>query len=318
VLARPARPHRLAVSVNCWPRCHTVPVSTPDKVWQPPPGWPEPPQGWTPPEGWAPSPEWPAAPPGWQFWKPADAPPAPTLSPSARRDLVLETWFIQLAFLAPGVLSAVDLLVSHSGGATISRFPDYDPNPAVNLILGIASYLAVAATVPIALLLLSRTGQPPSALGLGRPWWRADVWPGLGLALGCYGATIVATLVLTGVVGRNSKLLVQVPVGNVPHYYIIYGIAISAVTAVAEETLVSGYLLTRLEQLGWSRRRALTLSLILRTSYHVYYGLGFLLTVPFGYLVTRSFQKRRRLLRPIIAHFVYDGVLITLAILITH
>ena len=62
-------------------------------------------------------------------------------------------------------------------------------------------------------------------------------------------------------------------------------------------------------------RRALVLSLILRTSYHVYYGLGFLLTVPFGYLVTRSFQKRRRLLRPIVAHFLYDGVLITIAVL---
>jgi membrane protease YdiL (CAAX protease family) len=68
----------------------------------------------------------------------------------------------------------------------------------------------------------------------------------------------------------------------VPAYYVIYGIAISAVTSVAEETLVSGYLLTRLEQLGWSPRRALALSLTLRTSYHVYYGPGFLLTIPFG------------------------------------
>lgn len=231
---------------------------------------------------------------------------------------MLETWFIQLAFLVPGVLAAVDLLVSHSGGATITRFPDYVADPAVNLILGIATYLSVAATVPIALLLLSRSGQPPATLGLGRPNWRADVWPGLGLALACYGATLVTTLLLTGLVGRNSKLLVQVPIGHVPAYYVIYGIAISAITAVAEETLVSGYLLTRLEQLGWNPRRALALSLILRTSYHVYYGLGFLVTLPFGYLVTRSFQKRRRLMRPILAHFLYDAVLISLAILTTH
>jgi membrane protease YdiL (CAAX protease family) len=297
-----------------------VPVSTPDEVWQSPPGWPEPPLGWVPPEGWTPSPDWPAAPPGWQFWKSAHASQAPTpFQPlSSRRDLVLETWFIELAFLAPGVLAAVDLLVSHSGGASITRFPAYVADPAVNLILGIATYLSVAVTVPIALLLLSRSGQPPAALGLGRPSWRADAWPGLGLALACYGATLVATLLLTGLVGRNSKLLVQVPVGHVPAYYVIYGIAVSAVSAVAEETLVSGYLLTRLEQLGWSPRRALTLSLILRTSYHVYYGLGFLLTIPFGYLVTRSFQKHRRLMRPILAHFLYDAVLISIAILVTH
>jgi membrane protease YdiL (CAAX protease family) len=228
---------------------------------------------------------------------------------------VLETWFVLLAFLAPGVLAAVDTLVLRSGGAAITQFPDYVANPVANLILGIATYLSTAATVPIALLLLSRTGQPPAALGLGRPGWRADVWPGLGLVLASYGLTLAATLLLAGLVGRNSKLLVQIPVGHVPAYYVVYGIAIAAVTSVAEETLVSGYLLTRLEQLGWNPRRALVLSLILRTSYHVYYGLGFVLTIPFGYLVTRSFQKHRRLMRPIVTHFLYDAALLSIAIL---
>lgn len=287
-------------------------------VWRPPPGWPEPPPGWAPPAGWAPSPDWPAPPAGWQFWKPAHASqaPEPSQPPSSRRDLVLETWFVQLAFLVPGVVAAMDTLVAHSGGAAITRFPSYTANPVANLALGIISYLSVAATVPIALLLLSRSGQRPATLGLGRPRWRADVWPGLGLALACYGATVAATLVLASLVGRNSKLLVQVPVGHVPAYYVIFGIAIAAISSVAEETLVSGYLLTRLEQLGWNPRRALALSLILRTTYHVYYGLGFLLTIPFGYLVTRSFQKNRRLTRPILAHFLYDAVLISIAILV--
>ena len=47
----------------------------------------------------------------------------------------------------------------------------------------------------------------------------------------------------------------------------------------------------------------------------MYYGLGFLLTIPFGYFVTRSFQKHRRLTRPIAAHFLFDAVLITITIL---
>ncbi len=305
-------------------------------VWRPPPGWPEPVPGWVPPAGWTPPPDWPAPPPGWQFWGPAPAPQSPAQSqsltsplqppsaPSApplqvagpsRRDLVLETWFVQLAFLVPGVLAAVDTLTARSGGAAITRFPSYAANPVANLILGIFSYLTVAATVPIALLLLSRTGQRPATLGLGRPRWRADVWPGLGLAAASFGVSLVASLFLAGLIGRNSKLLVQIPVGHVPAYYVFYGIAIAMVSAVAEETLVNGYLLTRLEQLGWDPRRALALSLILRTSYHVYYGLGFLLTIPFGYLVTRSFQKNRRLMRPILAHFLYDAVLISIAVL---
>ncbi len=293
-------------------------------AWRPAPGWPEPPPGWAPPAGWTPPPDWPAPPADWQFWGPVPAPKSPPIQPSpaplqvtgsARRDLVLETWFVQLAFLVPGVLAAVDTFAAHTGGAAVTQFPSYVANPAANLILGVLSYLAVAVPVPIALLLLSRSGQRPAALGLVRPRWRADLWPGLGLAAAAYGASLGTVLLLTALVGRNSKLLVQIPTGHVPAYYVIYGIAISLVTAVAEETMVSGYLLTRLEQLGWNPRRALVLSLVLRTSYHVYYGLGFLATIPFGYLVTRSFQKRRRLMRPIVAHFLYDAVLISVAVL---
>lgn len=285
-------------------------------VWRPPPGWPEPPAGWAPPAGWTPLPQWPEPPSDWQFWGPKNAlQPLAQVTGPARRDLVLETWFVMLAFLVPGVLGAVDTLTARGGGAAITRFPTYAANPVANLTLGILNYLTVAALVPIALLLLSRTGQRAATLGLGRPRWRADVWPALGLAAAGYGVTVTATIFLTSLVGRDSKLLVQIPIGHVPAYYVIYGIATSMTTAVAEETLVNGYFLTRLEQLGWNPRWALVLSLTLRTSYHVYYGLGFLLTIPFGYLFTRSFQKRRRLLRPIIGHFLYDAVLITIAIL---
>ena len=114
----------------------------------------------------------------------------------------------------------------------------------------------------------------------------------------------------------NHKNLVNSPViRSVPHYYVIYGIFISVVTAITEEVLVNGYLLVRLEQLGWTDRSALVLSLVLRMSYHIYYGLAFVLILPFGYFVTRSFQKHRRLNRSIAAHFIYDAVLVTISIL---
>jgi hypothetical protein len=97
--------------------------------------------------------------------------------------------------------------------------------------------------------------------------------------------------------------------------YVVYGIASSAITAITEKVLINGYLLVRLEQLGWQPRRALVLSLALRSNYHIYYGIGVFLTIPFGYYVTRSFQKHRRLNRPIAAHFLYDAVLTTIAVL---
>jgi membrane protease YdiL (CAAX protease family) len=176
-----------------------------------------------------------------------------------------------------------------------------------NLIVGILDYLSVASVVPLALLLLIRTGQTPSILGLGIPRWGQDVWPGLGLAAASFGAEIPVALVLSPVLVHNSSLVNRISIGHVPGYYVIWGIAMSAITAIAEEVLVNGYLITRLGQLGWTPRSALILSLGLRTSYHVYYGVG--------YFVTRSFQKHRRLNRSIAAHFIFDAVLSTIAIL---
>jgi membrane protease YdiL (CAAX protease family) len=235
----------------------------------------------------------------------------------ARQNLVWETRFVMVAFLVPSVSSAIILFVQHvSGVGNITRFPVIVAgHPVTNLVVGILSYLSVAAVVPLALLLLIRTGQTPSILGLGMPRWAMDIWPGLGLAAASFGAEIPVAVVLSPLIARNSSLVNKVPIGHVPGYYVIWGIAMSAITAVAEEVLVNGYLITRLGQLGWTPRSALILSLCLRTSYHVYYGVGFLLTVPFGYFVTRSFQKHRRLNRSIAAHFIFDAVLTTIAIL---
>lgn len=230
---------------------------------------------------------------------------------------MLETWFVQVAFLVPGVLAAIDALASHLGGAgSLKRVPVIVAgNQVANLVVATITYVQVAAVVPLALLLLSRTGQGPAAIGLTKPRWQSDIWPAIGIAVASFGTAAAMAIVLTPLIATDKSLFVTPDVGHLPGYYVLYGIAASATTAIAEETLVNGYLLTRLEQLGWDPRRALVLSLALRTSYHVYYGLGFLLTIPFGYFATRSFQKNRRLMRPIVAHFLYDAIIFTIAVL---
>ena len=232
---------------------------------------------------------------------------------------MLETWFVEAAFLVPGILAAVDELAAHLGGTgTIRRIPTVVAgHPVANLVLATLSYLQVGVAVPLALLLLSRTGQDLATLGLTKPGWRRDVWPAAGIAAVGYGVVLAMSIVLAPLIASHKALFVTPAIGHLPKYYILYGVAAAAITAIAEETLVSGYLLIRLEQLGWDPRWALALSLTLRTSYHVYYGLGFLLTIPLGYFATRSFQKHRRLMRPIIAHFLYDAVLFTIAVLIS-
>jgi membrane protease YdiL (CAAX protease family) len=235
-----------------------------------------------------------------------------------RKYVVWETRFVMLGFLLPVVTSAIIVLAQHlNHGGRSTRFSTIlHGQPVANLALVIFAYLSVAAIVPLALLLLHRTGQNPKVLGLGVPRFKRDVFPGLGLGAAAFGVELLLIIPFSGFLNDHKSLVNQVATGHVPKYYIIGGIAMSATTAIAEEVLVNGYLLTRLAQLGWTPRKSLILSLILRTSYHVYYGLGFLLTVPFGFFVTRSVQKHHKLNRPIVAHFLFDSILFTIAILI--
>jgi membrane protease YdiL (CAAX protease family) len=247
-------------------------------------------------------------PPGTTAW----SQPGPT-----RRDLARETRWVMVAFLVPVVISAVLVLAQHVAGVEdIARFPSIvSHHPLTNMALGILSYLPVAAVVPLALFLLSRTGQDARTLGLDAPSLGRAVIPGLGLGAASFGAELVVSAILLAIFINHKSLFVNPSLHGIPKYYLLWGIVVSAVTAVTEEVIVNGYLITRLEQLGWTPRASLILSLILRTSYHVYYGLGFLLTIPFGFFVTRSFQKHHKLSRPIMAHFLYDAILFTIVIL---
>jgi membrane protease YdiL (CAAX protease family) len=284
-------------------------------IWRPAPGWPEAPPGWRPPAGWEPPADWPAAPADWQFWVPP-GPRFPVLSGElTRRDLVLETRLMMIALLAPWIITAVLTLavheVSHVG---LTQLPTYDARqPVVNVVLGLVSYLPVAAVVPLTLLLLARTGQRPRDLGLTSARW-PDVGVAVGLAAAGLGCEFVLAIAILGPL-KHSALVNQAGPLHVPVYYLIFGLSQALITSIAEETAVSGYLLTRLDQLGWSPWPAFWVSLALRTSYHVYYGLAVVLTLPLGYFLTRSFQKHGKLSRPILAHFLYDSVIFLISIL---
>jgi uncharacterized protein len=234
-----------------------------------------------------------------------------------QRSLRWETVFVMVAFLVPGVTSAVVLFAQHvSGVGTVTRFPVViHGHPLENMLIGMIAYLAIASVAPLALLLLSRTGQSPKVLGLGWPGLRSDIVPAVGLIAASWGCEIGVLFVLAPVLTAHTRFNAPTAVGTVPHYYVIWGLMISATTAFAEEVLMNGYLMTRLSQLGWTPKAALILGIVLRTSYHVYYGIGFVATIPIAYFLTRSFQKRGRLTRPIVAHFLYDAILLTIAVL---
>jgi membrane protease YdiL (CAAX protease family) len=86
-------------------------------------------------------------------------------------------------------------------------------------------------------------------------------------------------------------------------------------TALVEEVIVCGYLLHRLRQLGWSDGKALTASILVRSSYHVYGGIPLVaFTIVFGFILGRFYQRTRRLSAIVATHALYDATLFTIAI----
>jgi membrane protease YdiL (CAAX protease family) len=79
--------------------------------------------------------------------------------------------------------------------------------------------------------------------------------------------------------------------------------------------IVCGYLLYRLRQLGWSDGKALTASVLVRSSYHAYGGIPLVaFTIVFGFIMGRFYQRTRRLSAIVATHALYDATLFTIAI----
>ena len=82
----------------------------------------------------------------------------------------------------------------------------------------------------------------------------------------------------------------------------------AARSGLLEEVIVCGYLLRRLDQLGWSPTRALWASALLRGAYHLYQGFGgFLGNLALGLFFGRLYQLRGRTARLVLAHFLIDA-----------
>lgn len=76
---------------------------------------------------------------------------------------------------------------------------------------------------------------------------------------------------------------------------------------IFEEVLVRGYLMTEILELGKPSGLAITLSVALQTSYHVYYGLGTAVSLSGVFLVFAAyFSQSRRLMPVILAHLFWD------------
>lgn len=235
---------------------------------------------------------------------------APAASgPSTRRLLRDEVWIVlALTFLASAVWAVLDLVERPTLEGTSTVLFD---TPTDDLALVQEALRVVFALVPVLLVvhLLHRSGESAADIGLTvRPAGRLrrDLLHGLGLfaVVGTVGLAWYAVAVAAGI-NRN---VVVITTGG-PWWTVPAWLANALQFAVTEEVIVAGYLLRRLDQLGWSRNRALAASALLRGSYHLYQGWGgFAGNLAMGVLFGRIYQRTGRTVPLIAAHFLLDAV----------
>ena len=237
----------------------------------------------------------------------------PPLPPRARRMLWWEiVALFSVSLGASALRSVVSLIGSFTEPESLSaqhiviNFSQAPGRPLFDLTLQLVSILTAVAPACLAFYLLARHGEGPSSIGvdLSQPW--RDLARGAGLAaviggcgLGLYYLAFKAGISLNIVADGLPNVWWRFPV-----------LILSALQdGINEEVLVVGYLLTRLELLGFSRARAVAVSAVLRGSYHLHQGIGpFFGNVIMGVVFGTLFMRWRRTNPMIIAHTLINAV----------
>jgi membrane protease YdiL (CAAX protease family) len=204
--------------------------------------------------------------------------------------------YLRAELTVKGGISATTATVA-SGASTSHVWLDlaYD---ATGLVQGLMPVL-------LAMVLLSRDpGTDGFGIGLVPRPGRRDLLQGVGFValIGIPGLILVWA-------AHHLGVSAHLAVVDVPDtwYRVPLLVLQAAQNGVLEEVVVVGYLLTRLRQMGWSSGRSLGASAVLRGSYHLYQGLGgFVGNLVMGLIFAWWFQRTRRVLPLVVAHFLLD------------
>jgi membrane protease YdiL (CAAX protease family) len=232
---------------------------------------------------------------------------------ATRRQLGLEVVLVLgVSYGASGIQSALDLIksvaatpipLSQQVATTFYRQAD----PHAWLDIAYQSLAIVTGLVPVVLVayLLVRTGESLATVGVDADQPASDARWGVALAL-VIGSVGLGFRVAANALGIN----LQLTIGTTGQWWqLVILVVQSAVAAVGEELIVLAFLLHRFAQLGWSDRKAITVSALVRGSYHLYQGFGggvanMAMGLVFGWL----YKRRGRVLPFVVAHFLIDVV----------
>lgn len=240
--------------------------------------------------------------------------PAETSPPAgARRRLRAEVWLVLALSLGQSAVYSVVSIVARLTADVPLRDqatalnPSRSPRPYLDLTYQLLSITFALVPVMLALFLLSEPGRRATArigLELRRPG--RDLLAGVGLAalIGLPGIGLYAA-------GRALGITVDVQAATLePHWWAVPVLVLAAVkNALLEEVVATGYLVERLERLGWPAAGRVAASALLRGSYHLYQGIGpFLANIAMGVVFAEYYRRRRRTMPLVIAHTLLDVV----------
>jgi membrane protease YdiL (CAAX protease family) len=227
--------------------------------------------------------------------------PLPVSPPPADRRTLVEEVLVVLALslFASAVFAVLSLIEAPVKGQIAYAAPQ-----TPFFARQVAGFVFGLAPVYLVFHLVRRTGEGLGAIGLGSDRPRADLISGAALfaVVGLAGLGIYLGAVALGV----NRFVVPAPPPD--HWWTYPAVFMNAAqAALLEEVVVLGYLVTRLEQIGWGTTAAIVGSAVLRGSYHLYQGFGgFAANVAMGLLFAWLFTRTRRTWPFVVAHFLLD------------
>jgi uncharacterized protein len=227
--------------------------------------------------------------------------PEPPPPPAPRRTLAEELAIVlALSLLA----SAVDALLSFTAAPVNSSVAVAVVPQTPRLVVQIADIALALPPVWLVFYLLRRNHERPATIGMAfdRPRFDLPVATILALVVGAVGIVIYIVSVRIG----HNRLVVPVP--PLGQWWTIPVLVLSAAeNALLEETVVLGYMVTRLQQIGTRPFVAIAASALLRGTYHLYQGWGgFTGNLAMGLLFGLVFLRWRRTWPLVIAHCLLD------------
>lgn len=223
-------------------------------------------------------------------------PPAPIAAQVAWEEILV---VLSLSLLQPAVWAVISLFRLPVAGIAIAS-----ANQGASFTDQLVPFVFELAPVLLVVHLLRRSGEGLATVGLLQDRPRRDLGRGvlLFVLIGLGGIAVYLGAVQLGV---NRFVVPAPPAGYWWTYPAVLMNGVGA--ALLEEVIVLGYLVTRLQQVGWPALAAVAGSALLRGGYHLYQGWGgFAGNLAMGLIFGWLFVRTRRLWPFVVAHLLLD------------